>query len=297
MTGGSREQGRGTAYEEQRRENIRRNRDRMKRLGVEGVIPERGDADRSAGKKKRRDRDQGLALPVRQSARLRNVPAVSYTLPDEEHLEDLERVRKRVRKQNAVTGGNRIPKREKVTPPAPSPDSCRALSIDKEYWGDSELVGRKLVPSNGLGPKAFIMASLRGASNGRLAPPKFSKYSGIQEWANAVVLFVNVSSKGGQQAYDNLFLDNFGRMTWFAQKYHVEETPVVQRLLKLTKREGGNGERDPVLLFCRREGEAYVFGGQLQLDQFFPETRPLKFIWTLPERLSASKEFLDIVET
>ena len=85
-------------------------------------------------------------------------------------------------------------------------------------------------------------------------------------------------------------------MTWFAQKYHVEETPVVQRLLKLTAREDGDDERDPVLLFCRREGEAYVFGGQLQLDQFFPEARPLKFIWTLPEKLRSSKEFLDIVE-
>ncbi len=41
---------------------------------------------------------------------------------------------------------------------------------------------------------------------------RFSKYSGVVEWANAVVLWVNV----GGEDYSNTFLDGGRRMIWYA---------------------------------------------------------------------------------
>ena len=287
------DEGRGTSYEELRRENMRRNRDRMEKLGVRSLVPK---SPKKTKRKWERARHEG---PVRQSARLRHVPPVTYELPRDYLEYDGDGGRRGKRRVVPRPPGEA--KKVKVAPPPPSPDSCRALAIDKAGWSDPNLVGTLLTPTNGLGPKAFVMARLKGPDGaGRLSPPRFSKYSGIQEWANAVCLFVNVSSKGGQLAYNNLFLDDYGRMTWFAQRFHVEETPVVQRLIRLTsaKAEKGDEVPDPVLLFCRREGEPYVFGGKLSLSEFDPDARPLKFVWTLvgADGLRASEEFLEIVE-
>eukprot|EP01137_Pigoraptor_chileana_P018474 Opistho-2@78006 len=60
--------------------------------------------------------------------------------------------------------------------------------------------------------------------------------SGIQEWRNAVMLFVNVSAesdddKSRLNTYDNMFLDRGRRITWFAQTTQHPGTPVIQRLL------------------------------------------------------------------
>lgn len=316
-------------YEERRRENVQRNRTRMQSLGVKrlNVGPIRGKANDGRGTKKKKRSESDLVVAPRQSARLRNMPAISYALPEDYIVDEDRGFRNRSRAAKvSQPGDEKRAVKIKAAPAAPSPDSCRALRIDRAEWRDPGLVGQKLHPSGGLGPKAFVMASLKGRSSaGTLSTPRFSKYSGIQEWANAVVLFVNVSSKAGKRAYDNIFLDNFERMTWFAQKYHVEDTPVVQRLLRLTRddaEEGGGeegeresgredngalaaapptaetGQRDPVLLFCRREGEAYVFGGALKLDDFNPQARPLKFVWRLCHAgaLRKSKDFLDIIE-
>lgn len=57
--------------------------------------------------------------------------------------------------------------------------------------------------------------------------PTFSRMSGIQEWSNAVALFVNVYGDG----YKNVFLKGGKNITWFAQNRQFEGTPVVQRLV------------------------------------------------------------------
>lgn len=126
----------------------------------------------------------------------------------------------------------------------------------------SEFLGRLVPPPEGSGAmKASVMARLRGSAT----PPSHNKYSGIQEWLNAVVLFVNVASAKGQ-FYDNLFLEGGRRMTWFAQPNHVRETPAIARILATGAAEdgaagraggedgaaGGGAAPVPVLLFCRQ---------------------------------------------
>ena len=57
--------------------------------------------------------------------------------------------------------------------------------------------------------------------------PTFSRMSGIQEWKNAVCLFINVYGDG----YKNVFLEQGRFVTWFAQSRQWEGTPVVQRMI------------------------------------------------------------------
>lgn len=89
--------------------------------------------------------------------------------------------------------------------------------------------------------------------------PRFSKMSGIQEWRNCVMLFVNIDGPDlrlpehncgsaeenvvcvGTSGYDNVFElaqsssvagPSLLLFTWFAQSRQSEDTPVVQRLLR-----------------------------------------------------------------
>ncbi len=49
--------------------------------------------------------------------------------------------------------------------------------------------------------------------------PKFSKYSGVVQWNNAYFLWVNISpvpvAASSSVVYENKFLENGRRMTWF----------------------------------------------------------------------------------
>jgi len=101
-------------------------------------------------------------------------------------------------------------------------------------------------------------------------PVKFSKYSGIAEFRNAVILWVNV----GGRDYENQFLDQGRKMTWFAGSRHVPETPVIQRLLA--------GD-DTILLFCRIQPGAYVLCGRVSRAEIDLEVHPLRFTWNLDD--------------
>jgi len=75
--------------------------------------------------------------------------------------------------------------------------------------------------------KADVMHSF--SSSG--LSPKFSKYSGIVEWRNAMILWVNVGGKD----YTNSFSEGGRVMQWFAGSAHQPHTPVIQRVLKVKK--------------------------------------------------------------
>ena len=85
------------------------------------------------------------------------------------------------------------------------------------------------------------MAALRGSTQ----PPSYNKYSGIQEWLNAIAFFVNVAPDGR-----NLFFGGGRRMLFFASDKQTEETPVIARVLA-TRAEAGGAQHPQLLLFCR----------------------------------------------
>ena len=266
-------------YEAARDARQARNAKLVEALGIRGLqIPSPASAAARQGGTKRRVRrsEAPPPIPSRRSSRLSGVEGPSYDVSSaalDAAIEE-DATARRPRKRPTASSKPTIPTE-------PAPDSARALRIADGVAASA--VGQVWEPEHNLGPKAYVMARLLGGT----APPRFSKYSGIQEWRNAIVLFVNVSGKAGQR-YKNVFVDNFTRMTWFAQKYHVDETPVVQRLLK---------QSDPVLLFCRQEGMPYVFCGRVALHAYDPSCRPLKFVWELDVATDLQRALRQIAES
>lgn len=136
------------------------------------------------------------------------------------------------------------------------------LSTDLE-WFHTRWLGHQLQPRGkrpvmqGMSPEGFV--------------PTFSQMSGLQQWKNALVLFVNVDGSAG---YANTFHETAvaGDRTavsfrWFAQRRWTTESPAVRRLCN-TKRghrrlqfdatfdaplDPTASQDDPLLLFLRNE--------------------------------------------
>jgi hypothetical protein len=92
----------------------------------------------------------------------------------------------------------------------------------------------------GPGNQAKRAVMLEACAN-RAVRPTFSRMSGIQQWANAVFLFVNV---GGASGFDNVFLDGGRRVTWFAQATQTEVSPVILRLIHHASGYAYDGDSD-----------------------------------------------------
>jgi len=157
--------------------------------------------------------------------------------------------------------------------------------------------------------KAAVVRALSPVSN-----PKFSKMSGIQEWKNCVVLYVNVGDKHGN-SYANVFTRAGSRISWFAQPRQDEESSAIRTILKTATldeesvedavRRAEDGEEAapkyvdwPLHLFCRMEGDAYVYCGRLKMVESDTKKAPMKFQMRLLDAplLRTSAEFLGLVE-
>ena len=202
------------------------------------------------------------------------------------------------------------------------PESSRACDVDVD-----RLVADALGKELGAAPtKAAVMEAIRRGGGGA---PRFSKYLGIIEWRNAIVLWVNV----GGPDYDNQFFFEASaagagaataapradaskapkkgaaaaaapppppklHMTWFAGSRMHAETPVIRRLLLATASERAARET-AILLFCRgAEGNGfgkYVFCGRVRPrgsgDRFCDlGARPMRFVWALEDWPSVSQQ-------
>ena len=109
------------------------------------------------------------------------------------------------------------------------------------------------------------------------------------------------------EGYKNAFLREGKEITWFAQPRQWEGTPVVQRLINCTGGEviddGGATielEPTPVLLFCRNEGQGYVYCGELGYEGHDPARIPVRFVWKLLDYdmlRGGSTPFKELVES
>lgn len=214
----------------------------------------------------------------------------------------------------------------------PARGSLKAATLQLDYLNNHWL--GKLIPNFGLGYKASaitLAASGATALSGR-ATVKFSKYSGIQELSDGVLLFVNV----GGDSYANMFkqvaravaADAASQaaaaataspssspkdvaLTWFARPKDKPESPVIARLIHsyLTERESPAtpAESCPVGLFMRdlREsrigGKAapplYVWCGRLSLLNVDFAANPMRFQWRLEDtaKLQHSVHFRQLI--
>jgi hypothetical protein len=303
--------GGASAYEQRRLANIARNEAALLELGLLGAAPgvEAARAARVPRAPARRERREP-GVPQRASARLAALPPPD--LKEEPDLDMLDRAidrggrgRKRARVVGSGSGSGAAEEQDEVAEPdeaGAGGSGALAYSVEavaksglrvssgggaatrssKEIAArvgdaDGAWVGKILLPPEGSGSlKEAAMVALG------VQRPRFSKYSGIQEFSNSVVLFVNAAppslSPGAlkQQAkYVNTFFRERAQgpwlMPWFAQARHTAETPVIERL------QG----REPVLLMCRIPGEAYVCCGRLELREKALERSPIRIVWAL----------------
>lgn len=272
-------------YEKLRLANIRRNEAELKRLGLDVFRLTNAALGRqapTATTRRRAVRPKG-APPTRRSLRAMGELAPAHS---DAAVERDGRV--------AEASDGRTRKRAwKATRPTTA-TSIRNLDADVDGLR-RRFLGRVVPPLGGAAKRAAIEAASPDAS------PTFSRMSGIQEWRNAVVLFVNVYGEG----YKNSFVGGGTEITWFAQPRQWEGTPVVQRLVNC---EGGDVAADgdgeaahfdetPVLLFCREEGRGYVYCGDLAYLGHDPTRIPIRFVWRLVdyEHLKDAPPFQSLV--
>jgi len=215
-------------YEKVRQENIARNAAALRALGLDPVqltTPATGKrAALPASRRRRRLHRAAIARERRRSARIASLAEVQGTPNYEEHDSDSDEAAKkrsrpaepwrRTRRRSARQRHN---VKDELPTRARSPDagritkrkagssranvgtrSCRVMQADVAKLQSKDQLGR-FVKAATTQIKASVMqhASLTGAM------PTFSRMSGIQEWSNAVMLFVNVYGDG----YKNVFLN------------------------------------------------------------------------------------------
>jgi len=307
-------------YERKREERIARNKAVLERLIANNpahaaLHTERPSASASARAKPKK----AAAVPeheLRRSGRVRKLPAPVYTTFDvHDDLGDGYRAAKRAKhgdqKTDEVSHQRKMPKQVSSTPSAPpSANSLRALKA--RLWDVyTNYLGEPIPPPPGDGGlKAAVVRALSPVSN-----PKFSKMSGIQEWANCVALYVNVGDKHGN-TYNNVFTHAGSRITWFAQPRQNEDTPVIRSIVATANMEeesvedtreranteegvqGIKGKDWPLHLFCRMEGCEYVYCGRLKMIDYQPSKHPMKFTMRLVDAplLRGSEHFLGLVD-
>jgi hypothetical protein len=276
-----------SAYEIARLENIARNTAELRRLGLHVnrlTRPAQGAQKPSAATRAKR------AVPPRSrwSSRLVGKPEVNYKEDSSSSAaSSSSSPRKKQRKSNSssssanvlprnslsnktIAGGHQI---EPLPARSTNPRSIKNLCVDLKHL-NTNFLGQIIPPLGGQVKRAAMLECAPKSS------PTFSRMSGIQEWKNAVCLFVNVYGDG----YKNVFLEGGRFITWFAQNRQWEGTPVVQRLINCAggkNAEGSTVKATPVLLFCRNKGQGYVYCGRLGYSGHDPDRIPVRFVWEL----------------
>ena len=259
-------------YEKKRRARIASNKRKLAELGLDDgkglkMVGSPGSASsgnsgggrRTKTKRRRPTKKVAkvVALPTRRSRRISSLPAPNYK---EKSEADVPGSRRSGRGQGAgagtgagaaaasilslEAGGGEAAVRELVyrEPSAPDPRSSRAVEADlaklRRALGDP-------IPRIGGQVKAAAMYFAAPAG----VRPKFSRMSGIQQWHNAVFLFINVGGNDYANIFEEAGEEEDGddarcHVSWFAQKRQHELTPVILRLIASVTsldRSGGEG--------------------------------------------------------
>jgi len=208
----------------------------------------------------------------------------------------------------------------KSSPSIPAANSVRTVDLDiktlvlgnnNNNTNNNGLLG-KMMERTG---KEFIInesfslaASIEDQQRLQSVKLSFNKYCGVQEWKNALFLWVNL----GTNDSPNEFLEDARCVTWFGGSRMHDDSPVVQKLIRYgkegmgvaikqekQKEEGvisgsassaGSASTDRssnIILWCRRyqpeekKFSPYVCFGRLGYRSHVPGSRPLSFVWEL----------------
>mmetsp|Transcript_16563 Transcript_16563/g.25758 ORF Transcript_16563/g.25758 Transcript_16563/m.25758 type:complete len:341 (-) Transcript_16563:30-1052(-) len=181
-----------------------------------------------------------------------------------------------------------------ATPAPPAANSVRSINIDTKtlVLGEKGLLGQMMeyTGKEYVINESFALAAYPDDQK-RLAGSRlsFNKYCGVQEFKNAIFLWINLGSKDNPVVND--FLDNAQQVSWFGGSRMHDESPVIHKLLKMGKQNDDTGGSDKshsdIILWCRRyqtdtkKFTPYVCFGRLTYHSHIPQSHPLKFIWNL----------------
>ena len=203
----------------------------------------------------------------------------------------------------------------------------------KDVYMDVEYLLRKYLGKYlpGATTKEFAMR-IMAADSLNASAPKFSKYSGVTEWKNAIVLWVNIDGDD----YKNHGIEGGSKLTWFGGSRHYHDSPVVIRMLSvhtnkdqrklITSREEckistsiehldeasfrqseANLEdkfspckeyKDQILLLLRQKGGEYFFCGNVIQAGYDTTKHPIRIIWELTSHqaaLSNNQDYKDLI--
>ena len=171
---------------------------------------------------------------------------------------------------------------------APAANSVRSINIDCAkliigenglLWKMMEHPGKEHVIN-----KCFDLAASyedrQRLSGTRLS---FNKYCGVQEWHNAVFLWINLGSK--DNVVVNEFLNGGKQITWFGGSRMYDHSPVIHKLLRLGKEATKSTSR--IVLWVRKydakskKFTPYICLGRLSYHSHQPGSHPLAFVWDL----------------
>ncbi|CAJ1962945.1 unnamed protein product [Cylindrotheca closterium] len=286
---------------------IARNQARLKKLGLVKTpleyVPSKSNVQRS--KKPLPKKSPPPTAIMRRSNRLSNqsnppdykekaLPRDYPAVKDELSLPAPKR-----RRTSSATAG---------TPPPPAANSVRSIDLDIEQLvlgnknndndnGGQGLLGQQMEQT---GKEFVIYQTFEKASSpedrNRLegARLSFNKYCGVQEWRNAVFLWVNLGNKDNPVVND--FLNEGQQITWFGGSRMHDESPVIMKLLKMgqdttttttTTATTGKSSSSQIVLWCRKyqvqtkQFTPYVCFGRLGYESHEPGSHPLSFVWNL----------------
>uniref|UniRef100_A0A7S2PPX6 Uncharacterized protein n=1 Tax=Skeletonema marinoi TaxID=267567 RepID=A0A7S2PPX6_9STRA len=183
-----------------------------------------------------------------------------------------------------------------AAPAPPAANSVRSINIDTKtlVLGETGVLGQMM---DHTGKEFVINESFALAAHPddqkRLEGSRlsFNKYCGVQEFKNAIFLWINLGSKDNPVVND--FLDDARQVSWFGGSRMHDESPVIHKLLKMgqqhDEKEVGddNKPHSDIILWCRRyqtdtkKNTPYVCFGRLTYHSHVPQSHPLKFIWNL----------------
>jgi len=286
---------------------IARNQARLKELGLY-TFPKaktRRTTSRS-NKKKHTPLISAVVTPSRRSSRISGQPIkanyieVSNTLLNRHQRgtkrsltvhgdDDDDDADERIHDENKQLK-RKIISSKKPSSSEPAANSVRSISLDTsklvlKFLGKPiETFGKDFVIQNTFREAAYPedIQRLQGVS--RLS---FNKYCGVQEWKNAIYLWINL---GGQNSLVNDFSSNGRRVSWFGGSKMREDSPVIQRLIHMGKERASNNpsiSSSRIILWCRhydvqtKKLLPYTCLGRLAYESHVPGSQPVAFTWRL----------------
>jgi hypothetical protein len=297
----------GNPYMALRAAKIARNQARLKELGLYTFPKAKTRTTTRSNKKHSTPNISAIVTPSRRSSRISgqsikaNYIEVSNTILNDTKrhqratkrsltVHDDDDTDERIHDMDKQLKKKIISSKKLSSTSAPAANSVRSISLDasklvlKFLGKPMETFGKDFVIHNTFSEAAYPedIQRLQGVS--RLS---FNKYCGVQEWKNAIYLWINL---GGQNSLVNDFSSNGRRVSWFGGSKMREDSPVIQRLIHMgkdTERRFPSRSTSRIILWCRhydvqtKKLLPYTCLGRLAYESHVSGSQPVAFTWRL----------------